>query len=342
MNHLIVGCGYLGRRVASLWLAQGNHVFGVTRRLEGATILKLEGIKPIVADVLLADSLRHLAFAELVPPITVRSLSEALGVRGAELIFKLRQHGALVSTTINSVVEPDIAELIVEEYGIPKRPGTYDTILYAVGLDRASGASMRTVYVDGLANVLDHLPKPSRLIYISSSSVYGQTDGDWVDEDSPTEPQEESGQIVLEAERLLRTRLPEAIILRFAGIYGPGRLLRRKAIEAGEPIVGDAEKWLNLIQVEDGARAVLAAAERGQPGRIYNVCDDQPVRRREFYSELARCLDAPAPRFVTPPADQPVPPHEKGNRRIRNRRMREELGLTPRFASFVEGLRAQA
>src|SRR5687767_13391436 len=104
MNHLIVGCGYLGRRVAKLWLPQGHHVFGVTRRAAGATVLKLEGIKPIVADVLLADSLRHLAFAELVPPITVRLLSEALGLRTVELMFMLRQHGAL-KTTLNSVVE---------------------------------------------------------------------------------------------------------------------------------------------------------------------------------------------------------------------------------------------
>lgn len=278
MNHLILGCGYLGRRVAPLWLAQGHHVFGVTRRSEGATALRQQGIEPIVADVLQPDTM------SLLPSV--------------------------------------------------------NTVLHAVGLDRSSGASMRTVYVDGLANVLDHLPKPNRFIYISSSSAYGQTDGDWVDEDSPAEPQEESGQIVLEAERLLRTRLPEAIILRFAGIYGPGRLLRKKAIEAGEPIVGDPDKWLNLIHVDDGARAVLAAQEHGRPGRVYNICDDHPVRRRDFYNELARRLGAPAPRFVTPPVDQPLPPHEKGNRRIRNGRMREELGLTPRFANYVEGLGA--
>lgn len=278
MNHLILGCGYLGRRVAQLWLTQGHHVFGVTRRPENAAALQQDGVEPIIADVLRADSLSKL---------------------------------------------PSV-----------------DTVLYAIGLDRTSGMSMRSVYVDGLANVLEQLPPPNRFIYISSSSVYGQTDGEWVDEDSPTEPQEESGQIVLEAERLLRTRLPDAVILRFAGIYGPGRLLRRKSIEAGEPIVGDADKWLNLIHVEDGARAVLAAEERGQSGRIYNICDNQPVRRRDFYSELARCLGAPTPRFVAPAADQPPPPHEKGNRRIRNRRMREELGLTPRFASYVEGLRA--
>src|SRR5438105_10460227 len=112
-----------------------------------------------------------------------------------------------------------------------------ETVLYAVGFDRSSGKSMRSVYVDGLANVLDRLPSPDRFIYVSSSSVYGQTDGGWIDEASPTEPEEESGRIVLDAETVLRTKLPTAVILRFAGIYGPGRLLRRTTIEAGEPII---------------------------------------------------------------------------------------------------------
>src|SRR5262249_40213841 len=146
-----------------------------------------------------------------------------------------------------------------------------NTVVHAIGLDRNSGQSMRDVYLQGLANVLDALPAPEHFLYISSSSVYGQTDGGWVDESSPTEPVEESGKIVLEAERLLRARLPSAIVLRFAGIYGPDRLLRQKSIQAGEVIVGDPEKWLNLIQVADGAAAVLAAQTRGKPGATYNI-----------------------------------------------------------------------
>src|SRR5262245_11805992 len=152
-----------------------------------------------------------------------------------------------------------------------------DTVLYAVGLDRAAGKSIREVYVGGLANVLAVLPQPRRFVYVSSTSVYGQTDGEEVDETAATEPVEESGRVVLEAERLLRERLPEAIILRFAGIYGPGRLLRRAAVETGEPLATDPQKRINVIHVEDGARAVLAAAERGAPGATYNVADGCPV-----------------------------------------------------------------
>jgi nucleoside-diphosphate-sugar epimerase len=271
---LILGCGYLGARVASLWQQQDRRIYAATRNAEHLP----EGVEPIACDVLQPQSL------QLLPEV--------------------------------------------------------DTVLYAVGFDRKSGATMRSVYVDGLANVLDHLRAPARFIYISSSSVYGQADGGWIDETSPTEPNEESGRIVLEAEAVLRAKLPGAMILRFAGIYGPGRLLRRQTIEKGEPIMGDADKWLNLIHVEDGARVILAAEEHGRPGCVYSICDDHPVRRRYFYAALARALGTAEPRFVPPPALQPSPPHEKGNRRISNRRMKEELQVLLRYPDYEQGLRA--
>lgn len=275
---LIIGCGYLGRRVAALWRAEGQRVLATTRRSETAEEWRRLGLEPVVCDVLAPEALASL------PPL--------------------------------------------------------ETVLYAVGFDRSSGASMRSVYVDGLARVLDHLPAFDKFVHVSSSSVYGQTEGEWVDEDSPTDPQEESGRIVLDAEKFLRVRRPEAVILRFAGIYGPGRLLRQKSIEAGEPIVGNAERWLNLIHVEDGARAVLAARNHAPPGTTFNVADGYPVLRRDFYAELARLLQAPAPRFVPVPPGQPTPPHERGHRRIDSRRLREVLGFRPAFATFRLGLAA--
>ena len=271
---LILGCGYLGRRVAGLWQQQQRRVIAVSRNAAHLP----SNVEPIVGDILQPASLGTL---------------------------------------------PEV-----------------ETVLYAVGFDRTSGASMRSVYVDGLANVLAHLPTPKRFIYVSSSSVYGQTDGGWVEESSPTQPMEDSGRIVLDAEALLREKMPDAIILRFAGIYGPGRLLRRQTIEKGEPIVGDADKCLNLIHVEDGARVVLSAEQHAQPALIYNVCDDHPVRRRWFYAGLARALGAPAPRFVPAPTDQPTPPHEKANRRISNRRMKAELRVELRYPDYEQGLRA--
>jgi nucleoside-diphosphate-sugar epimerase len=277
MRLLIIGCGYLGRRVARSAAAAGHMVHAMTRSAAHADEFRSQGWEPVIADVLKPESLAEL---------------------------------------------PQV-----------------DVVVHAVGLDRRSGASMQDVYVGGMANVVRFLSKPGRFLYVSSSSVYGQTDGSWVDESSPTEPQEDSGRIVLETEQTLRSALPDAIVLRFSGIYGPGRLLRRQTIESGEPIVGDAEKWLNLIHVEDGAAAVLRAFE-APLGSTFNICDDEPVKRRDFYRELARCLGKPEPTFLPPPPGQPTPPHEKGNRRIRNEAMRRSFGIELAYPNFRVGLAA--
>src|SRR5262249_2206632 len=82
------------------------------------------------------------------------------------------------------------------------------------------------------------------------------------------------------------------------------------------------------------------AAERGPPGLICNICDDRPVRRRDFYTRLAQLLAAPAPRFLEPPPGAPLPPHERAHRRIVNRRMHEVLRVHLRYPGFEEGLPA--
>jgi nucleoside-diphosphate-sugar epimerase len=269
-DRLIVGCGYLGRRVAARWRADGGRVWATTRSPRRSDELRGLGVEPIIADVLDPSTLRRL---------------------------------------------PTVA-----------------TVLYCVGLDRAAGVPMRRLHVGGLGNVLDVLPAPGRLVYISSTSVYGQTGGEEVDETAATEPVEESGAVVLEAEGLLRGRLPAAVVLRFAGIYGPERLLRAQALKAGEPIGGGAEKWLNLIHVEDGAAAVLAAEARGAPGGVYNVSDGCPVRRSEFYGCLAELLGAPPPQFG--------PSAEGVNRRIVSHRLRAQTGWTPRYPDCRVGLQA--
>lgn len=268
---LILGCGYLGRRVARLWMAGGNRVAALTRR--NGDDLRAVSIDPVCGDVLEPDSLR----------------------------------------------------------GLPEAA----TVLYAVGIDRNAGRSMREVYVHGLGNVLDALKPCRRLIYVSSTSVYGQSDGGLVDERSLTEPLEESGRIVREAEQLLRRKHPDAIVLRFAGIYGPDRLLRRRAqLQSGEPIAGDPERWLNLIHVDDGARAILAAESRGQPGETYNIVDDEPAPRRAFYTRLAELTGSPAPRFDGRPEER------SNNRQVSNAKAKGALGWSPCFPSFREGLPA--
>jgi nucleoside-diphosphate-sugar epimerase len=224
-------------------------------------------------------------------------------------------------------IEPVMGDVTDPSLSLPAS----DTVLYAVGLDRSSGQSMRDVYVGGLANVLNALPAARRFVYVSSTSVYGQNDGSWVSETASTDPVEESGKIVRDCERLLYEQRPDAIVMRFAGIYGPGRVIRRASIERGEPITTDPDGWLNLIHVEDGAQAVRAAADRGEAGTTYNVSDGRPATRCEFYTEMATLLGAPPPRFT--------PTIERTNRRIDNSRLRAELAIQPQFPDYRAGLR---
>jgi nucleoside-diphosphate-sugar epimerase len=223
-----------------------------------------------------------------------------------------------------------------------------EVVLYAVGFDRTSEYTKRTVYVDGLRNVLTEIADRSRqFIYISSTSVYGHTSGELVDEASLTEPQEENGQICLDAEAIVwhffdRAKCSEkrgAIILRLAGIYGPGRLLTRiEQLRRGEPLSGNPDAWLNLIHVDDAVHAVLAAEQHGQSGETYLVSDDRPVRRAEYYAALAASVGAPPPRFADFVANGIE--GQQLNKRCVNRRLRQALAVELEYPTVIDGLAA--
>ncbi len=270
----VIGCGYLGGRVAQAWREQGRTVYALTRGRGDE--LRAAGLTPIVGDVTDPASLAGLRD---LPPL--------------------------------------------------------DTVLYAVGLDRSAGKPMREVYVEGVRNVAAALPVAARWVHVSSTSVYGQTGGEVVTEQSATEPREESGQVVLDAEGALHEARPDAIILRFAGIYGPGRVLRRAALLKAEPYTAAPDKWLNLIHVADGVAAVRAAEFHGVQGGTCNISDGTPVTRRDFYTETAKVLGAPPATF-----DPPATPADEANRRIDNALAQQVLRFTPRYPSYREGLKS--
>jgi len=283
MSVLIVGCGYLGRRVASILVKRGERVFGTTRTAEKGAELAAIGVEPIVADSLDVSTL-----------------------------------GALPAVS---------------------------RVVHCVGYDRKSGAEKRAVYVDGARNVLRRLPAGlDRLVYVSSTSVYGQTGGEWIDEASPTEPRTEAGRICLDAENEAVAWGLDAdvgvVVLRCAGLYGPGRIVRRTLIERGEPIPGDPEKFLNLIHIDDAARAVVAALDAPEPGPLYLVSDDRPATRREYYQIAADSLNAPTPRFFKPAPGSPEAARDLANRRVLNWRMKGELGVRLVYPDAATGVPA--
>ena len=181
--------------------------------------------------------------------------------------------------------------------------GPLDTVLFAVGYDRSSGRTIEEVYVHGLANALQALPDSvQRLIYISSTGVFGQSAGEWVDENSPCQPARAGGRACLAAERLLQSHplAPRSVILRLAGLYGPGRVPKLADLRRGRPLAVPSSGFLNLIHVEDAARIVLAAEQRAVPPCCYVVADGQPVCGASSIRKPPGCSAPPLPSSMNP------------------------------------------
>jgi nucleoside-diphosphate-sugar epimerase len=259
----------------------------------------------------------------------------AVVTRGEERAREFRRQG--YQAIVADVTQPDTLTAL---------PAA-ETVLFAVGCDRSAGQSLETVYAGRMRNVLAALPSATgRFIYISTTGVYGDAGGNWIDEDTPTNPQREGGRASLAAEQAL-AKHPlgrNAVVLRLAGIYGPGRIPFRSLLRAGEPIPAPSNGQLNLIHVADAASIIVAAAEANlapSPGpRVYCVSDGHPVERGEYYREVARRIAAPAPTFVALDFDSPRAARAASNRRVSNARMLRELGVQLTYPDYRSGLKA--
>lgn len=240
-------------------------------------------------------------------------------------------------------ITPIVGDLATKD-GLPPLPPA-ETVLYAVGFDRSPGQSIEQVYVQGLAQVLDALDIAAldKFLFISSTGVYGQTDGQWVDEQSDCRPRRSGGQACLRAEQLLRAHAvgDSAIVLRLAGLYGPGRIPRRAELSKGMALEVPTSGYLNLVHVDDVVRLLLAAEQRTTAPDLFVVSDGSPVSRIEYFRELARLLNAPEPQFKPPSKTQPATDRASGsNKRVSNRRVREHFEFDFHYPSYREGLSA--
>lgn len=215
------------------------------------------------------------------------------------------------------------------------------SVLYCVGFDRATGQPVRDVCVEGLKAVLQSLPlSVERFLYVSTTGVYGQGHGGWVDESSACHPVRPSGAAYLEAEQALRSHGlgDRSVILRLAGIYGPGRIPRCEEIRQGRPVRAPRSGHLNLIHVDDAVTVIVAAEQKAKTPACYVVSDGRPVPRQEYCREVARWIGAPEVRFETPRPGSPPEQRATNNKRIRNTRMLAELGVTLTYPTYREGL----
>jgi nucleoside-diphosphate-sugar epimerase len=280
---LIVGCGDLGRRVATRHLARGEPVHGLVRSRDSAEALAAAGIAAVQAD--------------LDTPLP------ELPTRAARVYY----------------------------FAPPPESGAADPRI---------GRFLDAVARDGA---------PQRVVYVSTTGVYGDCGGAWVDETRPPRPAVDRARRRWDAECRLRAWAEgtgrDLVVLRVAGIYGPGRLPLAR-LRQGLPMVAPEEApWTNRIHADDLATVCVAAMDRAAAGALYNVSDGHPGNMADYFNRVADLAGLPRPPVVRLAAAEGrlsagLLSYLQESRRLSNRRMLEELGVTLRYPTLDEGLPA--
>ncbi len=283
-NFFIVGCGYVGQRLARQALAQG---------------------------------------------VAVSALS-----RSAENQAHLRELGLLVW-----------AGDLDRPASLPDFP-LHKSLLYYFAPPPDSGvADPRS------QNFIQHIQThnlPRKVVLISTTSVYGDCQGAWITEIQPLNPQAERAKRRVDAEQRWQawaqhTSVP-LVILRVPGIYGPGRLPRHR-LEQGLPVLAESDSpYSNRIHVEDLVQACLAAGKATQPeASLYHLSDGNPTTMTDYFNQVADSLGLPRPPCISATQASTALSAEMRSylaesKRLDTRKMREELGVTPRYPDLHSGL----
>ena len=194
-------------------------------------------------------------------------------------------------------------------------------VLYTAAPKARTEADYRAVYRDGLEHLLQAVTSPAlqRVLFVSSTAVYGDHGAQWIDEDTPTAPKSFNGRVLLETEQWLHSQSAqfETLSLRLSGIYGPGRSYLLDRLRAGQATAPAAEShWVNRIHIEDAAAAVLHLLNLPNPQAIYLVTDSTPLPMRVLYDALAKLVGGAVPLEGAAPASV-------GSKRLSNARLRD-------------------
>lgn len=186
-------------------------------------------------------------------------------------------------------------------------------------------------------------------VYASSTSVYGDHDGDWVDESSAVAPEGANARLRADGEREVRKAARAAAvparICRIAGIYGPGRTLRRALQTGSYVLIRGRDTWVNRIHVSDLVSGLIGAWQHGADGEVYNLVDDEPHAASEFANLAADLHGLPRPSWVgeSEAAERFTGARLRrklASKRVRNRRLKKELGVRLAHPTFRSGLPA--
>jgi nucleoside-diphosphate-sugar epimerase len=267
-------------------------------------------------------------------------------VRQGHEVFGMRRTAEGAEELQAAGIKPVAAD-ITNAADLARAPGPFDWVVNCVSSDRGGVEEFRRVYVEGTRNLIEWLTStpPKKFVYTSSTSVYGQTDFSQVKESSPTEPASETGKALVETEKLLmeaalQKKLP-AVILRVAGIYGPGRgHLFLQYLKNEARIAGQGERIINMIHRDDLVGIIIAALKNGRAGEVYNAVDDEPIAQIHFFRWLSETLG----KWMPPFAKETEAPERKRavtNKKALNRKLKMELGYVFKYPNFRKGYTAE-
>jgi nucleoside-diphosphate-sugar epimerase len=214
-------------------------------------------------------------------------------------------------------------------------PRGISRLVYLPTPDRRDVPAYRATFVDGLRHLLDALDHASLqcVLLVSSSAVYGEHGGDWVDESTPPAPPGFNGSVLLKAEQWLATQQVRSIVLRLAGLYGPGRLQLIERLRVGQLKVPRTQPhWANRIHVDDAAAAIAHLLSVADPLPLYLGVDDTPLPLDVLYDHLSALIgaslagDGPAPVGIS-------------SKRLSNARLRAS-GFMPHWPDSRDGYAA--
>lgn len=274
------------------------------------------------------------------------ALGRNLHAAGHEVWGLKRQPAADLAPAIQS-----LAADLTDPATLTRLPPTLDVVVYSAAAAGFSEAQYQAAYVDGVRNLLSALReaghRPRRLLFASSTSVYAQHRGEWVDEDSPAEADSFSGRCIRAGEQLMWDSPWPAVAVRFGGIYGPGRTRLIDSVREGAATrPTGAPIYTNRIHRDDCARALAHLIELPGAERLYVAVDDEPAPLDEVLRWLAAQLGVPEPPLALQSPQKPgaeaggnAALRLRASKRCRNARLRAS-GFQFRYPSYRDGYAA--
>ena len=216
----------------------------------------------------------------------------------------------------------------------------FDAVIHCASSGGGGADAYRRVYLNGARTLANAFPR-ALLVFTSSTSVYAQSDGEWITEQSAAEPQRETGRVLRETEEFVLAH--GGIVARLAGIYGPGRSALLRKFLSGEAVLdATSDRFSNQVHRDDIAAALLLLVRRyvraprlqNSHLRIFNVADGNPLSVRDCYTWLARHMHRPLP-----PESAAALPRKRGNsnKRVNSAKL-QALGWSPMYPTFESAM----